>query len=135
MRNVFAVLLGIAVAVFAVMAVEMLGHSVYPPPADLSLDDPKAISDYIAGAPLLALGFVLLAWAAGAFSGGAMAATVAAGRRPQRFGLIVGGIILVMAALTLCMAPHPGWFVLATPFACLIPGWLGGQLGVHHEAS
>lgn len=134
MRNVFAVLLGIAVAVFAVMAVEMLSHSVYPPPVGLSPDDPKAISDYIAHAPALALAFVLLAWAAGAFSGGIVAAAVAAGRRPQRFGIFVGAIVLVMGALMLWMIPHPAWFILATPLACLIPGWFGGQLGARHEA-
>lgn len=134
MRNLFAVALGLAVAVCAVMAVEVLGHSVYPPPVGLSLDDPKAISDYIAGAPALALAVVLFAWAAGAFAGGTVAALVATGRRTQRFGLIIGAVVLVMGAMTLWMIPHPTWFILATPLACLIPGWYGGLVGARREA-
>jgi hypothetical protein len=134
MRNLFAVALGLAVAVCAVMAVEVLGHSLYPPPVGLSMDDPKGISDYIAHAPVLALAFVLLAWAAGAFAGGAVAALVATGRRTQRFGLVVGAIVLAMGAMTLWMIPHPTWFIVATPFACLIPGWVGGLVGVRREA-
>lgn len=134
MRNVFAVALGLVVAVCAVMAVETLGHSFYPPPVGLSMDDPKAISQYIADAPVLVLAFVLFAWAAGAFAGGAVAALVATGRRTQRFGFLVGAIILAMSAMTLWMISHPTWFILVTPFVCLIPGWLGGLLGARREA-
>lgn len=133
MRNVLAVLLGVAVAVFAIMAVEMVGRGLYPPPANLRIDDPKAIADYIARAPVLALAFVLLAWAAGAFAGGAVATMAAAGRRPQRFGLIVGGVVLVASAMNLWMIPHPLWFVLVTPFACLVPGWLAGHMAAPRE--
>ncbi|WAS93320.1 hypothetical protein [Nannocystis punicea] len=133
MRNLFAVVLGVAVAMFAIMAVELIGHSIYPPPANLRLDDPKAIRDYIDNAPFLALAFVPIAWAAGSFCGGAMAAMVAGGRRPQRFGVIVGAVLLVASAMNLWVIPHPAWLVLASPFACLIPGWIGGAIGARRE--
>lgn len=133
MRNLFAVVLGVAVAVFAIMAVEMVGHSLYPPPANLKLDDPKAIADYIARAPFLALALVPVAWAAGAFCGGTVASLVAAGRRPQRFGLVVGTVIFAASVMNLWMIPHPLWLVLAAPFACLIPGWFGGMVGAGRE--
>lgn len=129
MRNLLAVILGVIVAGFAVMGVESLGHSLYPPPAGLSPEDPKAIAAYIKAAPFLALVFPLLAWATGAFAGGAIAAYAAAGRRTRRFGTIVGLIFLMMAAMTMWMIPHPLWFMLAAPFACLIPGWFGGLVG------
>jgi len=133
MRNVFAVVFGVAVAVFAIMAVEMIGHALYPPPAHLRLDDPKAIRDYVENAPFLALAFVPVAWAAGAFCGGAVAALLAAGRRTQRFGLMVGTVLLVASAMNLWVIPHPVWLILATPFACLIPGWFGGAVGARRE--
>ncbi|PCC70294.1 hypothetical protein SAMN02745121_03377 [Nannocystis exedens] len=133
MRNLFAVVLGVAVAVFAIMIVELIGHAVYPPPADLRLDDPKAIRDYIEHAPFLALAFVPIAWAAGAFCGGAVAALAASGRRPQRFGVIVGAVLLVASAMNLWVIPHPAWLVLATPFACLIPGRIGGAVGARRD--
>lgn len=115
------------------MAVEVVGHSLYPPPPGLSLDDLKGFSDYVASAPILALAFVLLAWGAGAFTGGAVAALVATGRRTHRFGLLVGAIVLAMGAMTLWLIPHPTWYILATPFACLIPGWFGGLVGARRE--
>lgn len=129
MRNVLAVVLGVAVAGFVVMGVETLGHGLYPPPAGLSMDNPEAIKAYVAGAPFLALAFVLVAWAAGALVGGAVAARLAAGRRPARHGTTVGLVLLLMGAMNMWMIPHPLWFMLAAPFACLIPGSLGGQAG------
>lgn len=133
MRNLFAVVLGIAVAVFAIMVVELIGHAIFPPPSSLRVDDPEAIRAYIEQAPFLALAFVPIAWATGAFCGGAVAALVASGRRPQRFGVIVGIVLLVASAMNLWVIPHPMWLVLVAPFACLIPGRLGGALGARRE--
>lgn len=132
MRNLLAVILGVMVASVAVMGVESLGHSVYPPPPGISADDPRAVevyASYIKTAPFLALVFPLLAWATGAFVGGAVAAYAAAGRRTCRFGTIVGLVFLIMGAMMMWMIPHPWWFMLAAPFACLIPGWFGGLVG------
>lgn len=129
MRNVLAVVLGVAAAGFVMMGVETVGHSLYPAPVGLSPDDPKAIEEYVQNAPFLAIAFVLLAWAAAAFVGGAVAARLAVGRRTQRFGLIVGMVLLMGGAAQLWMIPHPAWFMLAAPFACLIPGMAGGRAG------
>ena len=131
MRNLLAVILGVMVASFAVTGVEALGHSLYPPPA-VSPDDPRApevYASYIKTAPFLALAFPLLAWSTGAFFGGAVAAYTAAGRRTCRFGTIVGLVFLIMGAMMMWVIPHPWWFMLAAPFACLIPGWFGGLVG------
>lgn len=131
MRNLLAVILGVMVAGIAAAGVESLGHSLYVPPA-VAADDPRApevYASYIKTAPFLALAFPLLAWAAGAFVGGAVAAYVAAGRRTCRFGTIVGLVFLIMGAMMMWMIPHPWWFMLAAPFACLIPGWFGGLVG------
>lgn len=133
MRNLFAVVLGVAVAVFAIMVVELIGHAIYPPPSELRVDDPEAVRHYIEQAPFLALAFVPIAWATGAFCGGAVAALVAGGRRPQRFGVVVGVVLLVASAMNLWVIPHPMWLVLTAPFACLIPGWIGGALGARRE--
>ncbi|MDC0722136.1 hypothetical protein [Nannocystis bainbridge] len=133
MRNLLAVVLGVVVAVLAISLVELVGHSLYPLPADLRLDDARAIRAYFADAPCLALAFVPLAWAAGAFCGGAMAAAAAAGRRTRRFGVVVGAVILVAAGMNLWAIPHPAWLVLVTPLACLLPGWLGGAVGARRE--
>lgn len=129
MRNVLAVILGVAAAGFVMMGVETVGHSLYPAPPGLSPDDPRAIEQYVANAPFLAIAFVLIAWASAAFVGGAVAARLAVGRRTQRFGFIVGLILFVGGVAQMWMIPHPTWFVLAAPFAFLIPGMAGGRAG------
>lgn len=133
MRNVLAVILGVAVAGFAVMGVESVGHAIYPPPAGLSPDNPHAYAAYLARAPFLALAFGLVAWAVGAFVGGAVASKLAVGRRPRRFGVFVGLILLMLGALEMWRVEHPSWFALATPFACLIPAGFGGLVGARRS--
>lgn len=133
MRNVLAVIFGVATAGFVVRGVEMIGHSFYPPPVGLSPENPEAIAAYMANAPFMAIAFVLLAWACGALVGGAVAARVAVGRRTARYGTTVGLVLLVMSAMILWTIPHPLWFVLSTPFACMIPGRIGGQLGARAD--
>ena len=132
MRNVLAVILGVATAGFVVMGVEAVGHSLYPPPVGLSMDTPEgvaAIKAYFADAPFMAIAVELLAWACGAAVGGVIAARAAVGRRPARFGTTVGLVLLLMGAMNMWMIPHPLWFMLAAPFACLISGRVGGQIG------
>lgn len=129
MRSALAILLGVAVAGFAVMVVEMLGHAIYPPPAGLAGGDVRAVEAYVASAPIGALASVLVAWAAGAFAGSAVAARISGGDRPQRAGIFVGGILFVMAILNMSMIPHPAWFLALSPVACLLPALLGARLG------
>ncbi|HAH09888.1 MAG TPA: hypothetical protein DCL48_07290, partial [Alphaproteobacteria bacterium] len=59
LTNVLATLTGAAVAVGTVTLVEYLGHQIYPPPTDLSLDGLKA---YVASAPWQALAIVVAGW-------------------------------------------------------------------------
>lgn len=133
MRNVLAVLLGIAAAGFAVMGVEMLGQVLFPPPAGLDPSDPRAVEAYIAAAPFGALAWVLIAWAVGALAGSAVAAKIASGPRPQRQGILVGAILFVMAILNMFMIPHPLWFVALSPVACLLPALIGAMLGARRR--
>lgn len=129
MRNVLAVVLGLIVAGLVMTGLESLGHALYPPPAWLSADDPKSIERYLKDAPFLAVALILVGWAAASFLGGATAARVAVGRRTGRYGLFIGVFLLVGAAGTMWMIPHPTWFMLIAPFACLVPGMVGGAMG------
>ena len=63
-RNVLAVVLGVTLAVVLIMAVERLGHVIYPPPADVDFADLEAVSEYINALPATALLLVLAAWLA-----------------------------------------------------------------------
>lgn len=111
-RNASAALAGIVAAVILVAVVEAVGHVVFPPPADIDLDDPAAVAGIIAELPAGALVFVVLGWACGAFGGGYVAMKMARGtsRVPA---VLVAVVLLAATGWTLYAIPHPYWMALA----------------------
>jgi hypothetical protein len=121
LRSIFAVVLGVIVGGITVGIVEIIGHTLYPPPPDLDASNPEALKAYIATAPMAVLLFVLLAWVVGAFTGGFVAAWI--GRRaPAVHALMIGGFILLAGMATMLVYPHPVWF------------WIAGIVGVPPSA-
>ena len=112
LRSILAVVVGVILAGVVVLAVESIGHIVYPPPADLDASNPEALKAYVAHAPIGVLLFVLLAWAAGSFVGGWSAARIAR-RAPSFHAMIVGSLVLLSGIATMLMIPHPLWFWIA----------------------
>ena len=121
LRNIFAVIAGIATFVVAIMLVQQLGHQVYPPPTDINVDfgDPAQVRAYMATQPVGALLFVGFAWMVGAF-GGTLVATKTGTLKPLYFGVIIGGLVLAGAITNLFIIPHPVWFNIAGPVAILL---------------
>jgi hypothetical protein len=128
-RNILATLAGFAVAFAVVMAVEMIGHSVYPPPGGLDIDNAEQMRTYIGTLTLGALAFVLLAWWLGTFLGGLTAGTLSRGSARLCAG-IVGALIMAATIANLLMFPHPLWVMVAGPIGIVIAGWLAGKLAV-----
>ena len=60
-RNAAAFVVGIVTAFGLVLLIEKLGHTIYPPPADLDWSDPAAVRPYIATLPIFALLFPMFA--------------------------------------------------------------------------
>ena len=58
-RKISAVVLGVVTAVVLIIAIEALGHAVYPPPDDLDTSNIEALQAYVMNAPLAALLFVM----------------------------------------------------------------------------
>ena len=119
LRNVFAVICGIATFVVAIMIVQYLGHQVYPPPTDIDFGDPEQTRAFMATLPVGAILFVGLSWMVGAF-GGTVVATKAGTLKPLYFGVIIGGLVLAGAITNLLIIPHPPWFNIAAPIAILL---------------
>ena len=138
-KRLTALLAGLFVSNGLILLVEGLGHRVYPPPAGLTPDaatlaDPaaqaafmKAVSDYVATAPLGALLFPLLAWGLGAAGGAWMAARLAPDR-PQRHAAIIGALVMLGTVLNLAGIPHPTWMWLSGPLLVVAGTWLGMRL-------
>jgi hypothetical protein len=79
-----------------------------------------------------ALGFVLLAWAAGAFVGGWVAAKIAQ-RSQATFALIVGALLLAGGIYNLVTIPHPLWFSIIG--VLLFGGLRRGKAGRRRETT
>jgi hypothetical protein len=108
-KKVLAGFVGVFVAVGLVWFVEMIGHSIYPPPDDLDYGDVDVMRAYIDTLPLGALLSVAAAWFIGAF-GGTFVACRLGSARPLAYALAVGGLMFIGAAFNLTIIPHPMWF-------------------------
>jgi hypothetical protein len=115
LRSLGAVLLGAVAATLLVLAIETVGHLVFPPPAGLDLNDPEQRRTFMAQLPLGAFVFVLVGWGIGTLAGSWLAARVA-GQAPLVHGLVVGALFLLTAIATMLMLPHPLWFWITALF-------------------
>lgn len=124
LRTVLAVVLGLVMGGMVVFAIEVVGHLIHPPPADLDTGDREAMKRYVEQLPPAAFLFVLLAYAAGSFAGGWVAARVAR-RAPLVHAVIVGALLLAAGIMNVVMIPHPLWFTFAS-LAVFLPAALAG---------
>ena len=124
-RNLVAIILAMLTGVIVVGTIESIGHTVYPPPADLDMSDAEEMKKYIANIPLPAMLFVIFAWSAGIFSGCLIAGIM--GVQQHTFCCAVYSLIFTtMVVLMLIMIPSPAWFsilgiVILAPSA--LAGW------------
>jgi hypothetical protein len=94
----------------------MLGHLVYPPPADVDFGEPDEVREFMSTLPVGGILFVGAAWTIGTFAGTLAGALIArAGATP--YAIVVGGFVLAGAILMLVIIPHPWWFTIAAPLA------------------
>lgn len=127
-KNIAAGIAGVATAVVLVWLVEMLGHSVYPPPAGLDFADPDAMRAYVATLPIGAFLFVGGAWFIGTLSGTIVACKIGSAK-PTIFAGIVGGLMLAATVVNLTMIPHPAWFSILGVVGIVAAAWLGMKIG------
>ena len=133
-RKIGAGILGIAVAVALVWVVEKIGHSIYPPPADLDTGDTDVMRAYVDTLPLGALLSVAVAWFIGSV-GGTFAACKVGTARPLVYALVVGGMMFAGAAFNLLIIPHPMWFSILGVVGIFVGTWVGMNLGSRRSAA
>jgi hypothetical protein len=127
LRTVLAVLAGLVVMFLCVSLVEGLGHVLYPPPPGVDLRDPDVVKALIGQLPLMALVFVVIAWALGAFAGAWTAARLS---REHRMGaaLSIAVAMLIASGWSMWMIPHPGWLIAAGLALPLPLAWIAARL-------
>jgi hypothetical protein len=110
LRRIFAVLLGIVIAVVIVQIAELGVHAISPPPPGMSMRNMETVKAYVAALPFSALLLVL----AGSLLGTLLGTLIAA-----RFGrtavtaYIVGGLFLCLGICNAFVFPQPIWYSVA----------------------
>lgn len=124
MRTVLAVIAAFIGGGICVFVTEAIGHAIFPPPADTSLD---ALNAYMKTAPLGAFLFVLLSQSVGAFVGGLIAGLIGKSNLPV---LIYGVLALAMAVLNIVLVTHPIWFIAVALILPIPLAIAGGKIGM-----
>lgn len=123
-RNIGAAIVGVIVAMLTIHLVEMLGHMVYPPPADFEFGEPEQVREFMSTLPAGSILFVGAAWAVGTFLG-TLAGALVSSSKPLPYAIVVGGIVLAGAITMLLIIPHPWWFTIGAPLAIVAAAVLG----------
>jgi len=119
------VIAGVVVAFLCVFGVEMIGHSLYPPPAGLDLDNPADQARVMEAMPSAAKAMVLAAWFVGALAG-AWTANRIAGRGLA--GWIVALLVIAAGIATMVMIPHPAWMWAGGVLLPLLAAWIADRM-------
>lgn len=133
-KNILAGIVGVVLAGSIVMVVEMIGHTVYPPPPDLDIYDIEAFKSYVATLPAMAMVFPIVGWTIGTL-GGVIVACKIGNAKPLTFASVVGGLILAGTAYNLVTIPHPLWVAILGVGGIVAGAWLGMKLGGNTETA
>jgi len=126
-RNAAAIIAGIVIAFLTVMLVDMLNHTIYPPPAGLDFSNPEAIRPYLDTLPIVAFLLIMASSVVAAFVG-TLVASYAGTIRPQNCAIIVGGMVFAATVANFIAIPHPMWLAIATLLGVVVSAWLAMQL-------
>ena len=129
LRNVLAVLAGIAVGGVVNMALIALSPSLVPPPAGVDVSDPESLrsSMHLFEPRHFVMPFV--AHAAGTFAGALTAFLIAATRRVQ-LAYAIGVVFLCGGVAASFMIPAPAWFIALDLVVAYLPmAWLAIRIG------
>jgi len=112
LRTVAAIVAASVVALVLVIAVEMFGAVVHPPPADLT-GTQEEMCAHVARFPAWVLAVVVPMW-----GGIALLSTWLAGRIGNRGSAVFIGVLLAAAVVfNLAMLPYPVWFKIVQTLA------------------
>ena len=129
LRNILAVILGLAVGQIVNMALIIAGPHVIPPPAGVDMTSVQSLqtSMHLLGPQHFV--FPFLAHALGTLAGALVGFLVAASHR-SCFAYLIGSLSLAGGIGATFMFPAPTWFVILDLVFAYIPmTWIGIQLG------
>ncbi len=125
-RSICAIFIGLIAGFLLILAVQQLGHLVYPLPADADFKNPETLKTLMKTLPVGALLFVLLSYIIGSFGTGVIT-TLIAKEAPLKLSLIAGTFLLITGASNLMLIPHPVWFIICNILIYLPMAYLGNR--------
>ncbi len=129
LRNIFAVIFGVAVGGAVNMGLIIASPIVIPPPAGVDVTDMESLKASIHLFEAKHFVFPFLAHALGTLAGAVIAFLIAGSHRSV-FAFVIGGIFLAGGISAAYMIPAPTWFVVLDLVVAYIPmAWLGSKIG------
>ncbi|HET9011364.1 MAG TPA: hypothetical protein VFN38_06080 [Gemmatimonadaceae bacterium] len=129
LRNVIAVVAGIAIGGGVNMALIMLGSSLIPPPAGVDVNSAESLSRSMHLFEPRHFVTPFLAHAVGTLAG-ALAAYLIAATYRVRIAYVIGAVFFCAGVSASFMIPAPVWFIALDLLAAYLPmAWLGVQVG------
>ncbi|MCY7354781.1 MAG: hypothetical protein LH470_06840 [Lysobacter sp.] len=108
-RTILGVIAALATMFVVIIAIEAIGHTLYPPPAGLNPMLADDMARIMSAMPSAAKAIVLVAWVVGAFTGGWVAAKIAR-QHPRIAAVIVAAMVVAgVIGMILQMPGHPLW--------------------------
>jgi hypothetical protein len=138
LRNVVAILAGIAIGGGVNMALITLSPSLIPPPAGVDVNSAESLSKAMHLFEPRHFIMPFLAHAIGTLAGALAAYLIAASYKAQ-IAYVIGAVFLCGGVAASFMIPAPTWFIALDLLAAYLPmAWLGIQIGArmkHRKAA
>ncbi len=134
LRDAGAVIVGLVVSFGVIMGVQMIGHTIWPTPANLDWSDTEVVRTYVSQLPFPALMVPIVSYFLGALGGPLIASSIGTAR-PLVFAGVIGLVLLAATIANLIQIPHPHWFSALAIAAVLVGAWLAMQLGNRKRAA
>lgn len=129
LRNVLALLAGIAIGGVVNMAIITLSPWLIPPPAGVDVSSPEGLSKAMHLFEPRHFIMPFLAHAVGTLAGALAAYLIAASRKAQ-IAYVIGAVFLCGGVVASFLIPAPAWFIALDLLAAYLPmAWLGIQIG------
>lgn len=120
LRNVIAIVVGVAFGGAVNMALVMLGPSIVPPPAGVDASDAASLAASIHLFEPRHFLMPFLAHALGTFAGALSAYLIAASARAA-LAWVIGAVFLCGGIAASLMIPAPGWFIALDLLLAYLP--------------
>jgi hypothetical protein len=133
-RTILAVIAGLMAMMLSVFVIESIGHIIFPPPANTDLSNPEVLKALMPSLPVMALVFVILAWAGGAFMGAVVSSRITL-KHHQPIAIGIGLVMIALSIGTMLMIPHPLWMMVLGVALPVPIAWLGARIATPQAAA